>query len=261
MKKGILESALITGLKAGTIGALIVFFEVFLGGGERDWGYLAYLFMLFFFSGFTYRLISRLISDHTTWRSEFRVVFALVPAVIIVVMGVNTWFSMREVPLKPFQAHLNEYLLKETSTGAESLGSIPSNPIRGKIITINVKAKSVDPLFLQLSKDLKATRPEEVGTIVLLKRGGDLVASYTDGSNCSAQTVDVTIIDNMSGEKIAVKNNFRGDEPVCSGFSSGHAEDTWGPAPDDQIIAYLESLPHIAALDAVNIRASRNMPE
>jgi hypothetical protein len=241
--KETLESSSIYGLALGMVYTIVKIITS-LQYGYQDWGKLGLDFILLFLVGFVCRLVFKLLQVQTNFNKPIRVIISLFVGLIILAGGTFGVETINDIPLIPFQNHLKEYL-RVGSFPSEALSrTLQSKPITGKIITVDVTQQFIDPLFLRLPNDLKAIQPEDVGTIVLLRRGRNLYDSYTDGSKAYISTCDVIVVDKTSGETIAT-NHFVGDEPVVSPYSGGSTQFIDGPGPDKQILSYLEdSLEH-----------------
>lgn len=212
----------------------------------EGWSYFVSAFLASFSSDFAFRLVYGFLTERTSWGMTINVVLALIAAIGILAGALSGYQTLMATPTIPFQSHIDEYLALGLSSNTHPPEYASPNPIRGKIVTVDVNSKSIDPLFLKLPENLKAKRPDEVGTVVFLTRGTYLIRSYTDGSNDFASTCDVTVVDMSSGAIIAT-NHFIGKSPPLNNFSGGSREDTVGPAPDDQILEFLENIPHVAS--------------
>jgi hypothetical protein len=139
-----------------------------------------------------------------------------------------------EQKIKPFKDRLPEYTaITRTQVGDPYL--------KGKIIAIDKNRNIIDKLYYDLSEELRANTPEEVGTIVWLQCDENVVGYYgstqTEGSEATYWTCDVTIID-KSIPAILEKRNFAGAPPPSKSAGSGT-----GGKPTKEIIDYLVSLP------------------
>ena len=141
----------------------------------------------------------------------------------------------RDAFFAPFLARLPEF------TPAAPERDLQPPYRRGKVIPINVAGtKGIDTLFLALPDPLKPTQPDEVGTIVWLEWGKEIVAMYTDNVEAVVITCHVTIIDKAKGVILAVRS-FRGGPPPQE---RRHLHDpNHGSSPAGEIIGWLASLP------------------
>jgi hypothetical protein len=69
------------------------------------------------------------------------------------------YYLYRESVLGPFKPYLSEYLSFSATQQGEPY-------IRGKVITVDTRRQAVDHLYFDLPQELRATQPEEVGTVV-----------------------------------------------------------------------------------------------
>src|SRR2546427_6252885 len=79
----------------------------------------------------------------------------------------------RNMATKPFAAHMSEYThfpsLKETGS---------STTISGKAITIDKTTNEIDETYFDLPSELKASKPEEVGTVVWISCSESVAGTY-----------------------------------------------------------------------------------
>ena len=136
---------------------------------------------------------------------------------------------------KPFASHLSEYTffpaLKDSSS---------STTIRGKVITIDKTKTEIDDTFFDLPTELKATKPEEVGTVVWVSCSEYVAGTYVSGSKAYVQTCEVTVIDKSSASIIG-KRSLTGSQPPQTKTYSG---DWHGSKPKSEIVDYIKSLKH-----------------
>jgi hypothetical protein len=126
--------------------------------------------------------------------------------------------------------------------------------LKGKIITVNKKEKRLDDIYFDLPEELRATKPEDVGTIVWLEWGKDEAGFYCDWSDvlckdgitppkhddpATVNTCHVTIIDKFI-PAIVGEMSFMGSDPPQRKTRSGSSS---GSMPTEEIVAYLQSLP------------------
>jgi hypothetical protein len=102
---------------------------------------------------------------------------------VVVMIFFSIFFSIRNaIYLGPFKAHVNEYSivsgLKPKRTQAY---------LKGKVITVNKKVNRIDDIYFDLPEKLRATKPEDVGTIVWLEWGQDEFGFYCDESDSSCK--------------------------------------------------------------------------
>jgi hypothetical protein len=202
------------------------------------------------------------------------VLIGLAPFLLILspipIMGVN--YVIRTVTgkavIKPFIPHLSEYInLDQLKSDPEStpyiVGKVifvdlyeyeePNAPPR-KIKTdffAQVDMKWTKQLnyyeFAGLPSDLRASSPEEVGTIIWLIWDAKTEGVYSAGdvkTNISACRIvcRMKIIDRKRLTIVGEKEFFGGDPPKTKRIS-GISRAAYGSKPSSQIVKYIESLP------------------
>ncbi len=110
--------------------------------------------------------------------------------------------------------------------------------VKGKMVVVNVNEKGIDDLHFDLPRDLSASKPEEVSTVVLLtwEKRDTSSALYTVHTGRYAVVGHVRVFDWASKSEIASRMFF-GDPPEHP-YRPGT-----GPRPDDQVLKFLTSLP------------------
>jgi hypothetical protein len=149
-------------------------------------------------------------------------------------------YSIKDASLQdPFKDHVREY-----STVSGLKNSVRTSPhrtqayLKGKIITVNKKENRIDDIYFKLPEELRATKPEDVGTIVWLDWGEDRVGFYLGShGDATVNTCHVTIID-KSVPAIVGEINFRGSDPPERSYGSSS-----GSMPTEVIVNYLRNLP------------------
>ena len=135
----------------------------------------------------------------------------------------------------PFKPHMAEYLAptKETKTGA----------VRGQIVVVDRGKQDVDwDVFFDLPNDLRAAKPEDVGTVAWLEYGRQKErGGYgKEGYPAYRQTCTVTVIDQASRDVIGTTEVKGGDPP--NSIDEG-AKEGVGSKPTKEVVDYLKSLP------------------
>jgi hypothetical protein len=143
---------------------------------------------------------------------------------------------------KPFNAKMDEYLARPSAGGAGDMDRRPQ--IKGKVVIVDRKARLLDDMHWDLSGDLRADTPDEVGTVVWVDWGSESVGTYTTGRVATISTCTVSVID-FASHTLLARKVFKGAEPPYSvqrpKSEKGPIE---GPKPTGEILTYLESLPH-----------------
>jgi hypothetical protein len=172
---------------------------------------------------------------------------------LVIGLGVGGFFGIRylarESELGPFNDHITEYLSAADPGAANPV--VPNPPgagqpanqgayIKGKVIPVDVKSKSVDWLFYDLPPKLQPAAPAEVGTVVWLEWDQRQVGQYgTGGGGAYVQTCRVTVIDKAE-RRVLSQTVFEGGPPPRTSRRGSSAS---GPKPTDRVIQYLQSLP------------------
>jgi len=141
---------------------------------------------------------------------------------------------IRHPQVKPFAGHLSAYAslsgLQRAADGAY---------ISGKVIAIDKERSKVDSVFFSLPKDLRATMPEEVGTVIWLEWDERIVGTYTDGAKGYQITCQVTVID-KDNAAIVASQSFAGSRPPGTKSGSGSRS---GSKPTGDIVQFITALP------------------
>ena len=149
------------------------------------------------------------------------------PLVLLLAFAVG-YLKYCESRLAPFKPHLNEYL-------AFSMVQQGEPYVRGKVITIDTRRKAVDHLYFDLPQELRATQPEEVGTVVWVNcTSTTTVVRRVGGStnNTMEYRCEVSVIDKAASAVVG-KQTFE----KTSG-EQGYEEVLYG-----DIASYLAGLP------------------
>jgi hypothetical protein len=149
------------------------------------------------------------------------------------------WIAKPLNALKPYKAHLAEYLTTASVANPEQVETSNYLPVKGKLIPVDVKAKNIDPVFFDLSNDFQPKNPEEIGTIAALWWEERRIGSYGGKGGAYQEHCTVMILDKLSGSLLAEKS-FIGSEPPST--SQNGASQT-GDKPYKEIREFLNSLP------------------
>jgi len=160
------------------------------------------------------------------------VVVAIVAFSIGVWVGSTIWHAHQLSPLKP---HLDEYLAAVPS--GESMKTAPH--IVGKIVVVDMGRRIFDYLMFDLPAKLRATAPDEVGTVVLTEYTAHENIRYKGGGIGYRWSMRVSLVDFATGELFG-SNDFSGIEPRSEYSGSG---DGYGDKPVEQVVDWLKSLP------------------
>ncbi|HEV2990266.1 MAG TPA: hypothetical protein VG759_17610 [Candidatus Angelobacter sp.] len=151
------------------------------------------------------------------------------------------WIGGPLVKVRPFQVHLADYLAVASSNHADA-PSNESQPIKGKLIPIDMKDKKIDPVLTDLSKDLKPDHPEDVGSVAALWWDEHRIGHYgASGGGAYRWECRIMVWDKASGALLRVSRNFVGSEPPST---SKNGVSQSGDKPYKEITEYLNGLSH-----------------
>lgn len=114
--------------------------------------------------------------------------------------------------------------------------------LNGKVVVLDKKEKSIDSINSSLPDEMRATRADDIGTVVWLDWGEHMTGTYTTGGGAYYYTCQVTVIDRSIPAKVGTRS-FRGSAPPSTTTSSYYGQNHYGSRPDDEIIQYLKGLP------------------
>jgi hypothetical protein len=156
--------------------------------------------------------------------------------VLLVLMGLcsRAINQSHERYLEPFQTHIDEYVSANVSV------TYTEPYIQGKLIIVDVDKKCFDDIIFYIQEELRASSPTEVGTVVRLHWGKQVVGYYEYSRDkayrvtCLVQVIDWT-------KKIIVgEKYFIGEDPPKMKDLHGSGV---GKAPTVEIETYLAGLP------------------
>jgi hypothetical protein len=151
------------------------------------------------------------------------------------------WIGGPLMTIRPFQAHLTEYMAVAASDNMDA-ASKDGQPLRGKLIPIDMKSKSIDPVLTDLSKELRPSHPEDVGTVAALWWREHKIGQYgASGGGAYQWECRIMVWDKATGDLLRVSRNFVGSEPPSK---SNHGATQSGDKPYKEISAYLNGLTH-----------------
>lgn len=97
----------------------------------------------------------------------------------------------------------------------------------------HILANTVSSAQKQIDREIRASTPEEVGTVILLKWSKEALGETAAGTkyrlNCEVMVID------KSASRIVFKSLFMGDKPKFATL--------YGASPQDFIVKYINSLP------------------
>ena len=152
------------------------------------------------------------------------------------------WIGGPLKTLRPFQAHLADYLAVASSNNPVTSAN-EGQPLKGKLIPVDMKTKKIDPVLTDLSEELRPDRPEDVGTVAALWWDDHRIGHYgaSGGGGAYRWECRIMVWDKATGALLRVSQNFQGSEPPGK---SNHGVAQWGDKPYTQIKTYLNGLAH-----------------
>jgi len=163
-------------------------------------------------------------------------------AVVALVVGAVPaciWIGGPLLKVRPYKAHLAEYLAVASSDNSD-VAANDSQPLKGKIVPLDMKTKSIDPVLSDLSTELHPNSPEEVGTVAALWWNERRIGHYgPSGGGAYQWECRIMVWDKATGALLRVSRNFIGSEPPKT---SNRGATQSGDKPYKEITAYLNSL-------------------
>ena len=132
-------------------------------------------------------------------------------------------------------------LIARTANASEEDKSGPY--IRGRILVIGARSKSLDYLTFSLPEDERAATPSEVETLIVVKRDTFTVGRYGNGGEARRQYIDLTIIDPVDKRVIGRRSFFGEAPPDAIRRQPGQGGATGDDVDQREILRWLSSLP------------------
>jgi hypothetical protein len=167
-------------------------------------------------------------------------VWAVILAIAAVVWGVQSIYGgikgcSEDRTLSPFQNHLAAYLAAPASTRPKGDGYV-----RGRVIAVDAVRRDFDrDVYFALDDDLRASDPEQVGTVVVTEWKTTAVGTYSNGDTGYQYSCRVSVIDRSTNEIVA-QSSFTGGDPPSSKKDDG---DAYGDKPVEEIAVFVRNLP------------------
>jgi hypothetical protein len=151
------------------------------------------------------------------------------------------WIGGPLMTLGPYKAHLPEYMAVASLDNPDTAAN-DSQPLKGKMIPVDMKTKTIDPVLTDLSKELRPSSPGEVGTVAALWWKENRIGHYgASGGGAYRWECKIMVWDKTTGALLRVSRNFIGSEPPRT---SNRGATQSGDKPYKEITAYLNSLGH-----------------
>lgn len=119
--------------------------------------------------------------------------------------------------------------------------------IKGKVVVLDRKNRMIDLINDSLPSELRASTPDEVGTVVWLDWEEEFRFHYDYGGgiygNAYRYNCKATIIDRSIPAKVGARSFIGSEPPRQHVISTYYGESHYGSKPFDEILNYLESLP------------------
>jgi hypothetical protein len=171
-----------------------------------------------------------------------------------VISFLYTGFQVRSAVTfeRSFSAHTGRlFSLAASAKNAEAQSKTGLPHVSPKFVIINEFGRGGSPalswLTLDLPQDVRASKPEEVGSVVLLSRGELRSGSYGDGTPAMTRFIDISIIDRHRGLRIGGKRLSGSDPPEkikVPYWHRGRGNPVSGREVRlEQVVKYIVSLP------------------
>jgi len=161
----------------------------------------------------------------------------LMGLVAVVVLGLLIWLWYWWATTGTWNALRSQMIDYVELKNGDPMGKV--SPVK-KLVVVDPRAKDLDPLHYSLPKDLQATRPKEVTTIVQVRRLSDVVGRYTGGGIATQWTFEVAVIDNAT-KRTLNSRTFKGEMPPMSHLGRKGASASGDP-PIREVSDYLAGL-------------------
>jgi hypothetical protein len=171
--------------------------------------------------------------------NESSILGKIVPWIIVVIIVSSALYLL--LRLTQYKLHLDQ-VQSDASAFNKIIHhySFPSSikfsqgSIRGKILPINMNKMEIDQVYYDLPDQIRATNPNEVGTLAWLEWEAIPVGQYYTGKGYTYKCT-LWLVDN-SNSVIIARNEFLGTDPPEQKSWRG---DAYGMKPDYKVIAYL----------------------
>jgi hypothetical protein len=167
-------------------------------------------------------------------------VLMILGALIVGALPSGYWLGLPWMETRPYVPHLAEYLDVASTATPQQEVPLAGQLVKGKIIPVNMKKKTIDPVFFDLSGDFRPKNPEEIGAVAALWWEDVRIGSY--GGKGGAYRVECTVMLWDKATKVLLSEKmFRGSEPPST---SSNGATQFGDKPYKEIREYLNGLAH-----------------
>jgi hypothetical protein len=164
----------------------------------------------------------------------------IVAAIVVGALPSGYWLGLPWMATRPYVPHLAEYLeVAATATPNEDV-PLAGQLVKGKIIPVNMKKKTIDPVLFDLSSDFRPKNPEEIGAIAALWWEDVRIGTYGGSGGAYREECTVMVWDKTTRTLLSEKS-FRGSEPPST---SRNGATQYGDKPYKEIRDYLNGLAH-----------------
>jgi hypothetical protein len=175
------------------------------------------------------------------WPRELKVVGWIVGGIMVLAIGAAFCLLYaaytRDQALEPLRPHLKTYLAGTQAPRDKPPEGQPR--IKGKLIPVDVHRRDIDDLYHILDTEVRATQPEEVGTVALLFWMDKAVGEYEDGTTAYQQHCRLLLY-YPETKTIVAEEEFVGSPPPAIRPTNLVGK---GSSPDQEVAQYLEQLP------------------
>jgi hypothetical protein len=161
-------------------------------------------------------------------------------AIVVGALPSAYWLGMPWMVTRPYKAHLTEYLDVASTASPEQDVPLAGQFVKGKILPVDMKKKTIDPVFFDLSGDFRPRNPEEIGAIAALWWEDVQLGTYGGKGGAYREECTVMVWDRATRNLLAEKS-FRGSEPPSK---SNNGVSQHGDKPYKEIREYLNGLAH-----------------
>ena len=141
----------------------------------------------------------------------------------------------RMIMVRHFVGHMGSYAHIKYSDEYSGKGYLV-----GKAIVVNSSSEEVDNLYFHLPGRIRASKPDEVGTVILVHCSTENTGEYEGGGAASRKNCDIEIFDKAT-RVIIGSESFSGATPssIVAPAGSGNSAER----PTEDMVKYLAGLP------------------
>ena len=171
----------------------------------------------------------------------------VVAAVVLVIAGGAFFLRGRAYEHQRFEGAIRPYLAQ---TGPWQEWAVSIEPvIRGRLLVVDADGKKLHPFHFRLPKEIRPTRPDDIGTVAIQRCAREVVGTYERAGkqysgyrwSCRLQLLD------LGARTTYVSQAFPGSEPP----RKARGGDKIGGMPTAKVWAFLMGLPRTNAAPPV----------